>query len=73
VAQYMTDTGQSLFHLGYRRGGTTRRMAFQEARDPKDAISLNHAIFGHSVYDDYWKFEARWMFRASPWVAGMTS
>ena len=32
VAQYMTDTGQSLFHLGYRRGGATRRMAFDEAR-----------------------------------------
>lgn len=57
VAQYMTDTGQSLFHLGYRRGGTTRRMPFQEARDPRDAISLNHAIFGHAVYDDYWKLE----------------
>ncbi len=57
VAQYMTDTGQSLFHLGYRRGGTARRMPFQEARDPQDAISLNHAIFGHSVYDDYWKLE----------------
>lgn len=57
VAQYMTDTGQSLFHLGYRRGGTTRRMAFDEARDPKDAVNLNLAIFGHSVYDDYWKLE----------------
>ena len=57
VAQYMTDTGQSLFHLGYRRGGTARRMAFDEARDPRDAIALNHAIFNHSVYDDYWKLE----------------
>ncbi|MBL8209583.1 MAG: CocE/NonD family hydrolase [Bryobacterales bacterium] len=57
VAQYMTDTGQSLFHLGYRRGGTTRRMAFQEARDPKDAISLNHAIFNHGPYSDYWHIE----------------
>ena len=57
VAQYMTDTGQSLFHLGYRRGGTARRMAFDEARDPRDAIALNQAIFNHSVYDDYWKLE----------------
>jgi uncharacterized protein len=57
VAQYMTDTGQSLFHLGYRRGGTTRRMPFQEARDPRDAISLNHAIFDHSPYSEYWHLE----------------
>jgi len=57
VAQYMTDTGQSLFHLGYRRGGTTRRMAFQEARDPKDAINLNRAIWSHAVYSDYWHIE----------------
>jgi uncharacterized protein len=57
VAQYMTDTGQSLFHLGYRRGGTTRRMAFDEARDPRDAVNLNLAMFKHPVYDEYWKAE----------------
>jgi hypothetical protein len=57
VAQYMTDTGQSLFHLGYRRGGTTRVMPFEEARDPKDAVDLIHAIFQHATYDDYWQLE----------------
>jgi putative CocE/NonD family hydrolase len=57
VAQYMTDTGQSLFHLGYRRGGTTRRMPFQEARDPQDAVNLIHAIFKHATYDEYWQME----------------
>ena len=57
VAQYMTDTGQSLFHLGYRRGGTTRLMPFQEARDPKDAVDLIHAIFKHATYDQYWQQE----------------
>ena len=57
VAQYMTDTGQSLFHLGYRRGGTTRLMPFQEARDPKDAADLIHAIFKHATYDQYWEQE----------------
>jgi predicted acyl esterase len=57
VAQFMTDTGQSLFHLGYRRGGTTRRMAFDEARDPRDAVNLNLMMFRHPVYDDYWRLE----------------
>jgi putative CocE/NonD family hydrolase len=57
VAQYMTDTGQSLFHLGYRRGGTTRRMAFDEARDPRDAVNLNLTMFQHPVYDEYWQLE----------------
>jgi len=57
VAQYMTDTGQSLFHLGYRRGGTTRRMAFTEARDPRDAVNLNLTMFRHPVYDEYWQLE----------------
>lgn len=58
VAQYMTDTGQSLFHLGYRRGGATRgKMPFDEARDPKDALNLNIAMFQHPVYDEYWQLE----------------
>jgi len=79
VAQYMTDTGQSLFHLGYRRGGTTRRMPFQEARDPRDAISLNQAIFGHSPYSEYWHLEdvtRHWdkmTCHASRWAVGTIS
>lgn len=57
VAQYMTDTGQSLFHLGYRRGGATRKMPLEEARDPRDAVNLNLEMFKHPVYDEYWKQE----------------
>ncbi len=57
VAQYMTDTGQSLFHLGYRRGGTTRTMRFEEARKPEAAINLLREMFRHPTYDEYWQLE----------------
>ena len=57
VAQFMTDTGQSLFHLGYRRGGTTRVMRFQDARDPREAFNLIHEMFRHPVYDEFWQLE----------------
>jgi len=57
VAQFMTDTGQSLFHLGYRRGGTTRVMDFQDARDPQHARDLIHEMFRHPVYDEFWQLE----------------
>jgi len=32
-------------------------MPFQEARDPKDAADLIHAIFKHATYDQYWEQE----------------
>ncbi len=57
VAQYMTDTGQSLFHLGYRRGGTTRVMSFPDARDPQDAVNLIREMFRHPTYDAFWELE----------------
>jgi hypothetical protein len=57
VAQYMTDTGQSLFHLGYRRGGTTRIMRFEDARDPRDAANLLREMFRHPIYDKFWELE----------------
>ena len=57
VAQFMTDTGQSLFHLGYRRGGTTRVMDFQDARDPQHAKNLLQEMFRHPVYDEFWQLE----------------
>jgi predicted acyl esterase len=57
VAQFMTDTGQSLFHLGYRRGGTTRVMDFQDARDPQHARNLLQEMFRHPVYDEFWQLE----------------
>jgi predicted acyl esterase len=57
IAQFMTDTGQSLFHLGYRRGGTTRMMRFADARDPRDAANLIQEMFRHPVYDEFWELE----------------
>jgi predicted acyl esterase len=57
AAQFMTDTGQSLFHLGYRRGGTTRVMRFEDARDPRDAANLLREMFRHPVYDKFWELE----------------
>jgi uncharacterized protein len=57
VAQYMTDTGQSLFHLGYRRGGATRVMQFQEARTREAAVNLLREMFRHPTYDEYWQLE----------------
>jgi uncharacterized protein len=57
VAQFMTDTGHSLFHLGYRRGGVTRRMQFQEARQRDAAVNLLREMFRHPTYDEYWQLE----------------
>lgn len=61
VAQYMTDTGLSLYHLGYRRGGTTRPKRFlsmlEYCRRPEDALRWLRDIFGHPTYDEYWQQE----------------
>lgn len=61
VCQYMTDTGLSLFHEGYRIGGTTRPERFKGmdgvARDPQDNRRLLAEWFSHPHYDDYWKDE----------------
>ncbi len=61
VAQFMTDTGLSLFHLGYRRGGTTRPRRFfsmlEVCRDPADGIRWLEDTFRHPTYDDYWRDE----------------
>ncbi len=61
VAQYMTDTGLSLFHLGYRRGGTTRPRRFlnmlEVCRDPKDGLRWLEDTLRHPTYDDYWRDE----------------
>jgi uncharacterized protein len=61
VAQYMTDTGLSLFHEGYRIGGTTRPERFQQmdgvCRDPADNRALLKEWFAHPTYDDYWAAE----------------
>ena len=61
VCQYMRDTGLSLFHEGYRIGGTTRPNRFKgmdgNAREPQDNRKLLAEWFEHPTYDDYWKAE----------------
>lgn len=60
-AQYMTDTGLSLYHEGYRIGGTTRPERFKQmdavCRDPMDNRKLLTQWFAHPTYDDYWAAE----------------
>ncbi len=61
TAQYMVDTGLSLFHEGYRIGGTTRPARFkslsQVAREPADNDRLLEEWFAHPHYDSYWRDE----------------
>ena len=61
VAQYMTDTGLSLFHEGYRIGGATRPERFKlmdaVCRNPQDNRRLLAEWFAHPTYDDYWRQE----------------
>lgn len=61
VAQYMTDTGLSLYQEGYRIGGVTRPQRFiaggSVARDPKDNDALLREWDQHPNFDDYWRDE----------------
>jgi predicted acyl esterase len=61
VCQYMTDTGLSLFHEGYRIGGTTRPERFKAmnvyCRNPEDNQRLLEQWFAHPTYDAYWADE----------------
>ena len=61
TCQYMVDTGLSLFHEGYRIGGTTRPERFKGmsgiCRDPQDNEDLLKEWFAHPTYDDYWRDE----------------
>lgn len=61
VAQYMIDTGLSLFHEGYRIGGTTRPERFKGmagvARVPQDNEKLLEEWYSHPHYDEYWQAE----------------
>jgi predicted acyl esterase len=61
VAQYMVDTGLSLFQEGYRIGGTTRPERFYSMRDicrvPEHNDALTREWFEHPHYDDYWRDE----------------
>jgi len=61
VAQYMTDTGLSLYQEGYRIGGVTRPNRFKSmasvARDPADNAAWLAETFRHPHYDNYWRDE----------------
>lgn len=61
VAQYMTDTGLSLYHLGYWRGGAGRPRRWmgmlETCRDPKDGLRWVEDVLRHPNYDDYWRDE----------------
>jgi len=61
VAQYMIDTGLSLFHEGYRIGGITRPQRFLElakvCRVPEQNRALMEEWFRHPTYDAYWADE----------------
>jgi predicted acyl esterase/pimeloyl-ACP methyl ester carboxylesterase len=61
VCQYMIDTGLSLFHEGYRIGGTTRPERFKQmdtvCREPQDNRRLLKEWFAHPTYDGYWAEE----------------
>lgn len=61
VCQYMIDTGLSLFHEGYRIGGTTRPERFKQmdavCREPADNRRLLREWFAHPTYDSYWADE----------------
>jgi predicted acyl esterase len=59
--QYMIDTGLSLYHEGYRIGGTTRPERFKSldkvARVPQQNRELLAEWFAHPNYDSYWADE----------------
>jgi predicted acyl esterase len=62
VAQYMTDTGLSLYQEGYRIGGVTRPERFIKggnsvAREPADNLDMLREWDQHPNYDDYWRDE----------------
>lgn len=60
VAQYMVDTGLSLFQEGYRIGGVTRPSRFKTIVDSKGGAD-NEALLRewdqHPNYDSYWQAE----------------
>lgn len=61
VCQYMIDTGLSLYHEGYRIGGTTRPNRFKNmakvCRVPEHNDLLMQEWYQHPTYDEYWLAE----------------
>ena len=61
AAQYMIDTGLSLYQEGYRIGGTTRPERFKNMGAVCRVPAHNHDLmvewFQHPTYDAYWQDE----------------
>lgn len=62
VCQYMIDTGLSLFHEGYRIGGTARPLRLIEgmgntSREPGGGVRWMERMLAHPTYDAYWADE----------------
>jgi predicted acyl esterase len=62
VAQYMIDTGLSLFHEGYRSGGTVRPARLikgmgNTSREPGGGERWMQRMLEHPTYDAYWAEE----------------
>ncbi|MEO7651032.1 MAG: CocE/NonD family hydrolase [Bryobacteraceae bacterium] len=61
VAQFITDGGLSLFHLGYRIGGITRGKRYEQmydvCREPNDGRMDLLRQLEHPTYDVYWQQE----------------
>jgi hypothetical protein len=60
AAQYMVDTGLSLYQEGYRIGGVTRPNRFKvivDAKGSADNDTLLREWDQHPSYDDYWRAE----------------
>ena len=61
AAQYMIDTGLSLYHEGYRIGGTTRPERFKNMGAVCRVPAHNHDLMvewnQHPTYDLYWQQE----------------
>jgi predicted acyl esterase len=62
VAQYMIDTGLSLFHEGYRIGGTVRPARLikgmgNTSREPGGGERWMQRMLEHPTYDAYWADE----------------
>ena len=61
VCQYVTDTGLSFFHDGYRLGGTTRPEKYRAQGEASGSAEDNARLMAerdsHPNYDDYWRAE----------------
>lgn len=62
ICQYMIDTGLSLFHEGYRIGGTARPLRLIEgmgntSREPGGGVRWMERMLAHPTYDAYWADE----------------